>query len=350
MYRGGLTRSRIATLTGAPTATVGYHLSAAVDADPGLQAAHEQAAAKAPLRVGQRGLARMRELVDMVQETGRYPSRTAKDVAERTLASWLDRRAATMRPAHSRRRSATGWPSCRTGSVLPGRWPMRSGGRAGSRPWRSTVRPGMIGPGTKSPRRGKNTISGSGCIASARRLAAASSSRPRPGRWMMRRRAGARAGNAGANPGTAPDSPTDGRQLFERIAQGWGVYTLAVRAHVQKGHREWASDVSFSAKPLPRHSPSLHKQNPMSPRTRGKITGRTCWLLRPPRGHGASLASRGPGVSKARPRSSHELPSQKVPIMNHRPHSVMRIDIRSSILSVPCGSLCLVLKGQSSSK
>ena len=92
MYRGGLTRSGIAALTGAPTATVGYHLSAAVAADSGLQAAHEQSAAKAPLRAGPQGLARMRELVAMVQETGRYPSRAAKDVAERTLASWLDRR------------------------------------------------------------------------------------------------------------------------------------------------------------------------------------------------------------------------------------------------------------------
>jgi hypothetical protein len=105
MYRGGLTRSRIATLTRAPAQTVGYHLSAAVDADPSLQAAHEKSAAKAPPRVGPSGLARMRELVDMVQETGRYPSRTAKDVAERTLASWLDRRrdddaAGTLAPAY----------------------------------------------------------------------------------------------------------------------------------------------------------------------------------------------------------------------------------------------------------
>jgi hypothetical protein len=104
MYRGGLTRSRIATLTRAPAQTVGYHLSAAVDADPGLQAAHEKSAAKAPPRVGPSGLARMRELVHMVQDTGRYPSRSAKDVAERTLASWLDRRrsddaAGTLAPA-----------------------------------------------------------------------------------------------------------------------------------------------------------------------------------------------------------------------------------------------------------
>jgi hypothetical protein len=105
MYRGGLTRSRIATLTHAPTSTVNHHLSAAVAADPDLQAAHEKAAAKAPPRVNPFGLARLRELVDMVQETGRYPSRTAKDPAERTLASWLDRRrsddaAGTLAPAY----------------------------------------------------------------------------------------------------------------------------------------------------------------------------------------------------------------------------------------------------------
>jgi hypothetical protein len=105
MYRGGLTRSRIATLTHAPTSTVNHHLSAAVAADPDLQAAHEKAASKAPPRVSPSGLSRMRELVDLVRETGRYPSRTAKDSAERTLASWLDRRrndaaAGTLAPAY----------------------------------------------------------------------------------------------------------------------------------------------------------------------------------------------------------------------------------------------------------
>jgi hypothetical protein len=34
MYRGGLTRSRIAALTRAPAATIGYHLSVALAADP----------------------------------------------------------------------------------------------------------------------------------------------------------------------------------------------------------------------------------------------------------------------------------------------------------------------------
>jgi hypothetical protein len=104
MYRGGLTRSRIAALTGAPTSTVGYHLALAVAADPGLQADHEQAARQAPPRVTGQGLARMRELVGMVQETGRYPSRTSTNPTERTLASWLERRrhdavAGTLAPA-----------------------------------------------------------------------------------------------------------------------------------------------------------------------------------------------------------------------------------------------------------
>jgi hypothetical protein len=104
MYRGGLTRSRIAALTGAPASTVGYHLVLALAADPGLQADHEQAARKAPPRASPQGLARMRELVAMVQETGRYPSRTSTDPVERTLASWLERRrhdaaAGTLAPA-----------------------------------------------------------------------------------------------------------------------------------------------------------------------------------------------------------------------------------------------------------
>jgi hypothetical protein len=92
MYRGGLTRSRIAALTGAPAPTVGYHLSVARAADPGLQAAHEQAAGGKKSQVTAQGRERMRELVAMVQDTGRYPSRTAAAAAERSLASWLERR------------------------------------------------------------------------------------------------------------------------------------------------------------------------------------------------------------------------------------------------------------------
>ncbi|WP_353713504.1 helicase associated domain-containing protein [Arthrobacter sp. K5] len=105
MYRGGLTRSRIAALTRAPAATIGYHLSVALAADPGLQAEHEKAAGPPPVQVGGQGLARMRQLMVMVQETGRYPSRTAADADERRLASWLERRrrdaaAGTLAPAY----------------------------------------------------------------------------------------------------------------------------------------------------------------------------------------------------------------------------------------------------------
>ncbi|MBT2549119.1 hypothetical protein [Arthrobacter sp. ISL-65] len=104
MYRGGLTRSRIAMLTCAPAQTVGYHLSVALAADPELQAAHEKAASNAPPRVSPQGQAQMRELVALVQETGRYPSRTANASDERALASWLERRrrdaaAGTLAPA-----------------------------------------------------------------------------------------------------------------------------------------------------------------------------------------------------------------------------------------------------------
>lgn len=55
----------------------GYHLAVARAADPGLQAAHELAAAGGKkTQVTAEGLDRMRELVAVVQDTGRYPSRT----------------------------------------------------------------------------------------------------------------------------------------------------------------------------------------------------------------------------------------------------------------------------------
>jgi hypothetical protein len=105
MYRGGLTRPRIAALTNAPASTIGYHLAVALATDPGLQAAHEQAAGLSPPQASELGLARMGQLVAMVQETGRYPSRTAAETDERSLALWLDRRrhdaaAGTLAPAY----------------------------------------------------------------------------------------------------------------------------------------------------------------------------------------------------------------------------------------------------------
>lgn len=92
MYRGGLTRARIAALTGAPASTVGYHLVVARTADPALESAHRQAADGTMHRASAHGLARMRELVTFVQETGQYPSARAGSAAERSLASWLERR------------------------------------------------------------------------------------------------------------------------------------------------------------------------------------------------------------------------------------------------------------------
>jgi Helicase associated domain len=106
MYRGGLIRGRIAELVGAAPKTVGYHLAIARAGDPALQAAHEAAAAlKTTHAAAGQGLERMRQLVAMVQETGRYPSRTAENTPERTLAAWLQRRredarAGTLAPAY----------------------------------------------------------------------------------------------------------------------------------------------------------------------------------------------------------------------------------------------------------
>jgi hypothetical protein len=90
MYRMGLSRGQIADLTGAAPATVGYHLGLARMQDPGLQHEHETAARK-PSVTGQ-GRERLGQLVAFVQETGRYPSRSSDNVAERTLAAWLQRR------------------------------------------------------------------------------------------------------------------------------------------------------------------------------------------------------------------------------------------------------------------
>lgn len=106
MYRDGLSRARIAELAGALPGTVGYHLGVARAADPGLETAHEKAAAPKTTRVTYQGLTRMKELIAFVQATSRYPSQYATDPYERTLASWLKRRrsdahAGTLAPAYS---------------------------------------------------------------------------------------------------------------------------------------------------------------------------------------------------------------------------------------------------------
>jgi hypothetical protein len=92
MYRKGLGRRKIAELTGAAPATVAYHLGVARTLHPGLQAEHQAAAGPRAARPTDRERARLEQLLAMVQGTGRYPSRTAIDASERTLATWLQRR------------------------------------------------------------------------------------------------------------------------------------------------------------------------------------------------------------------------------------------------------------------
>jgi hypothetical protein len=87
MYRGGLSRTWVAELVGVPAPTVGYHLRLACAADPTVRDAHEAAASAKPARVTAQVLARMQQLVALLQETGRYPSRNAESTAERTLAA-----------------------------------------------------------------------------------------------------------------------------------------------------------------------------------------------------------------------------------------------------------------------
>jgi hypothetical protein len=92
MYRRGLTRARIAGLVKIPASTVAYHLTVARGQDPGLQAAHDAAAGEPPARVTGRTMERMNDLIAMVQAEGKYPSSRAGSAAERSLASWLQRR------------------------------------------------------------------------------------------------------------------------------------------------------------------------------------------------------------------------------------------------------------------
>lgn len=92
MYQRGLSRGKIAELSGAPLRTVGYHLTVARKLQPGLLAEHEEAAGRTPLRVTAQGMERMAQLIAWVQERGRYPLSGAEDKRERGLAVWLNRR------------------------------------------------------------------------------------------------------------------------------------------------------------------------------------------------------------------------------------------------------------------
>lgn len=128
MYREGLSRGRIAELTGSLPATVGYHLRLGLAAEPGLRAAHRKAAAPKPGKVTHQGLARMKDLVGFVQDRGRYPSLYANDLSERTLAAWLKRRrheayAGKLAPAYREGLDVLpGWEGTPRGVVFQTRW------------------------------------------------------------------------------------------------------------------------------------------------------------------------------------------------------------------------------------
>lgn len=92
MYRRGLSRGKIADLTGAPLRTVSYHLAVARKLHHGLQSEHEVAAGWTRKRVTGQGRERMAQLIAMVQARGRYPSTKAEDKTERALAAWMNRR------------------------------------------------------------------------------------------------------------------------------------------------------------------------------------------------------------------------------------------------------------------
>jgi hypothetical protein len=131
MYRGGLPGRRIAALFEVPAPTISYHLRLARAADPELRPAHEEAVKTRDPHVTARGVEQMQQLVTMVREKGRYPSRNAESTAERTLATWLQRR-------REDARAGTLAPAFREGlSVLPG-WEKNPA-------WRRTKSAGISG-------------------------------------------------------------------------------------------------------------------------------------------------------------------------------------------------------------
>lgn len=206
MYGGGLTRARIAELAGAPASTVGYHLRVACAADPRLRQAHEAAAGTGASRVTAQGRERMRQLVAMVQDTGRYPSRNAESTTERTLAVWLQRR-------REDARAGTLAPAFREGlAVLPG-WEGKPRVEADEDRWqvRLTALSAYRAAGNDWPRH-KAFVTGEehelGVWLHTQRYKAhrGSSIPPKSRRWMRPCRAGGKVGSAVGNPSVLTDS------------------------------------------------------------------------------------------------------------------------------------------------
>jgi hypothetical protein len=212
MYRRGLSGGQIADLESAAPATVGYHLNIARAADPELLTEHQAAAGVRTALVTSQGQDRMQQLVTMVQETGRYPSRNAPEVSERTLAAWLQRR---RREAGA---ESLAPPFRDVLAVLPG-WESEpraiaeearrqdclgalAANRAAGRDW----------PRHKATVSGEEHELGSGCTPSVTSCAAANSIRRRRRRWTPQCPGGGPADNAAGNPRPCPESSPDARR------------------------------------------------------------------------------------------------------------------------------------------
>lgn len=233
-YRGGLTRSRIAELVGVPAPTIGYHLRLAYAADPGVRLAHEAAPKPKPARVTAQGPARLQELVDLVQQTGRYPSRNAESDSEQSLAVWLQRRrevarAATLAPAFREGLAELdGWEGKPRAEADEHKWQERLN------VWSTTGRPATTNPGTRPPSPGQSTSSGSGGAPSGIRPAAANWTRPRQKPCTRRCRAGGWAVAAGrwsTGPDCSPAAGTSGRSPARAVLFQW----LRTRVVVKRG-------------------------------------------------------------------------------------------------------------------
>lgn len=94
MYRKGLSRQKIAELSGASDRTVRSHIKTAMQMDSALAGEHASAGGPRPsgVRIRARSIERMNDLIAMVQATSRYPSARATNAEERSLAAWLRRR------------------------------------------------------------------------------------------------------------------------------------------------------------------------------------------------------------------------------------------------------------------
>jgi hypothetical protein len=148
MYRKGLSRERTAALVEAAPSTVNYHLRIARTLEPGLEADDAAAAGTKPAQTTPQGMERMQQLVSLVREAGRYPSRNSPGETERTLAAWLQRRredAWADALAQANRDGLAALPGWQT---PPRAEADELGGRNGSLPSSPTGRPATTGRGT----------------------------------------------------------------------------------------------------------------------------------------------------------------------------------------------------------